>query len=77
VDWDIDEDGNEIFSVKVRDVDEILAGVKLEILEKELENVCKCRRCNRPLTDSVSATAGIGPICAEKERELGRRHRSK
>jgi hypothetical protein len=37
-------------------------------LQKVVYNfVGKCRRCNRPLTDPVSAAAGIGPICAEKE----------
>ena len=29
----------------------------------------RCRRCNRPLTDPWSITLGIGPTCAEKERQ--------
>ena len=32
----------------------------------------RCRRCNRELTDPVTVTQGIGPICKKKEQAEAR-----
>ena len=41
----------------------------LEMIQQKVK-VHRCKRCNRPLTDSESIKLGIGPICLSKEQRV-------
>lgn len=48
VDWDIDEYGNEVFSIRIREDDEDIVIEELEILEEEMTQGPCCPICDAP-----------------------------